>query len=246
MKDAPVILVVEDDAAIRRGLVDSLTYAGYVPHECERGDEVLPMTQEHAPDLVLLDVLLPGRDGFAVLEELRAVEPTIPIIMLTAKGAESDRVHGLHRGADDYIVKPFSQRELLARIEAVLRRSPERCAGVSAMSLDGRVVDFNRREIVFDDGLRAPLSEREAEILKYLCAHRGRAIDRTELLQRVWGLNPRGITTRTIDMHIARLREKLRDAGTSRPFIITVRSKGYMLSDAIDVGEKPQIHTDSS
>ncbi|MEE8458592.1 MAG: response regulator, partial [Phycisphaerales bacterium] len=120
------VLVVEDDTAIRRGLVDALTYAGYGVLDCDNGREAIEVALESTVDLVLLDVMLPQVDGFVVLQELRRAMPTLPIIMVTARGAEDDRLRGLGDGADDYVVKPFSAKELLARVEAVLRRSPQR------------------------------------------------------------------------------------------------------------------------
>ena len=119
------ILTVEDDAAIRRGIVDALRYSNYRVLECAEGIAAAKLAIESCIDLVLLDVMLPGRDGFTILEELRAAKPTLPVIMVTARGAENDRIRGLRHGADDYVVKPFSALELLARVEAVLRRSPE-------------------------------------------------------------------------------------------------------------------------
>jgi DNA-binding response OmpR family regulator len=149
------------------------------------------------------------------------------VILLTARAAEDDRVGGLAAGADDYVVKPFSVRELLARVEAVLRRSPERPRPVAVIACDGLVVDFARREIRHADGDRVELSEKEAELAAYLAAHAGRAISREELLRRVWRLDPRGVTTRTIDMHVMRLREKLRDDTTAPRRVLTVRGQGY-------------------
>lgn len=222
------VLVVEDDASIRRGLVDALQYAGYGVLQCDNGTAAATMALESAIDLVLLDVMLPGRDGFSILQELRQAKPTLPIIMVTARGAETDRVGGLSRGADDYVVKPFSALELLARVEAVLRRSPQRAENVQCLRIDGRVVHLQRREVVQDDGAAHQLSQREAAILQYLASNRDRAVDRGELLHHVWGLNPRGIETRTVDMHIARLREKLGD-----DIIQTVRGKGYMLAERV-------------
>lgn len=229
------ILVVEDDTAIRRGIVDSLTFGGYRTIECADGINAVDMATENSPDLVLLDVLLPGRSGFEILEELRRISPTLPIIMVTAKGAESDRVGGLSGGADDYVVKPFSPKELLARIEAVLRRSPGRAGDISKINANGLTIDLNRREVTDSDGEKKQLSEREAAIIRYLCVSAGKAVDRQELLHRVWGLNPRGITTRTVDMHIARLREKIGDGKGGRKIILTVRSKGYMIGDDVEV-----------
>ncbi len=224
------VLVVEDDRAIRRGVVDALKFAGYQTHEAGDGEAGLQGALAGGIDLVLLDVVMPKRDGFAVLDLLRQARPALPVILLTAKGAEEDRVRGLKAGADDYVVKPFSARELLARVEAVLRRSPDRPNLVGTLTLGPRTVDFARREVRFADGTRAELSERESEILHYLAANPGRAISRDELLARVWGLDPRGLQTRTVDMHIARLRERLRDALEHPEVIVTVRSKGYMLA----------------
>ena len=228
------ILVVEDDSAIRRGLVDALSFAGYSVTESRDGSDAVQLALEMPIDLVLLDVMLPGVDGFAILKQLRQAKPTLPVIMVTARGAEDDRVHGLRGGADDYVVKPFSAKELLARVEAVLRRSPERPGDVNTLRADGVTIDLQRREVVLADGTRRELSGRETSILRYLAASRQRAIDRDELLHRVWGLNPRGIHTRTVDMHIARLREKLADGCNSKQIILTVRSKGYMLADFVE------------
>jgi DNA-binding response OmpR family regulator len=231
----PAVLVIEDDAAIRRGLADALTFAGYEVLQCADGREAMALVVESEPDLVLLDVMLPGRDGFAILDELRIARPTLPVIMVTARGAEEDRVRGLKTGADDYVVKPFSAKELLARVEAVLRRSPERPGDVSALEIDGRTIDLQRREIASSGGPTRQLSEREANILRYLAVNRDRAVDRDELLHRVWGLNPKGIQTRTVDMHIARLRDKIEDDPAAPKIVLTVRGKGYKLAEAVNV-----------
>jgi DNA-binding response OmpR family regulator len=224
------IVVVEDDAAIRRGLVDALSYAGYATVEASDGASGLAAALGSDCDLLLLDLVLPGRDGLAVLREIRGVRSPLPVIVLTARGSEDDRVSGLGLGADDYVVKPFSVKELLARIEAVLRRAPARPAAVRTVAFEGGLADLERHEVRFDDGGRSDLSERERELLGYLAAHAGRAVSRDELLGRVWGLNPAGITTRTIDMHVARLREKLRDDPSRPRVVLTVRGEGYMLA----------------
>lgn len=230
------VLVVEDDTAIRRGLVDALAYAGYAVLDCDNGRKAIQVALESTIDLVLLDVMLPHVDGFGVLGELRRAMPTLPVIMVTARGAEEDRVRGLADGADDYVVKPFSAKELLARVEAVLRRSPQRASDVKTLQAGDRTMDLERRELRRPGADPRMLTEREAAILYYLAANRGRAIDRGELLRHVWGLNPRGIQTRTVDMHIARLREKLQDTAADA-VILTVRGKGYMLADAVEVVE---------
>lgn len=229
------ILIVEDDTAIRRGLVDALRFHGYGVREAADGEAGKAAAVTDGVDLVLLDLLMPRADGMAVLAEIRRSRPGLPVIIITARGEEHDRVRGLDGGADDYIVKPFSLDELLARVRAVLRRSPERPQAVRRLSIAGVTIDFERREVVRDDRTgREALSEREAAVLAYLAANRGRAIARDELLQRVWGLDPRGVQTRTIDMTIARLREALGDDPHDPRIVLTVRGKGYMLGAAAD------------
>ena len=219
------ILVVEDDPSIHRAIVETLQSGGYATISATNGPDGLETALRLEPDLVILDIMLPDMDGFEVLRELRRSKPALPVIMASAKGEETDRVSGLRGGADDYMVKPIGALELLARVEAVLRRSAERPRTVGTLELQARTIDLERREIVFADGSTREISEKECELLQYLAGSRGRTISRDEILQRVWGLDPRGVTTRTIDMHIARLRDKLGDASLIR----TVRGKGYML-----------------
>ena len=234
------ILVIEDDAAIRRGVVDALSFDGYGIFEAGDGETGLKHALQLDCDLVLLDMALPKLHGLEVLKEVRRVRPTLPVIILTAMGAEKDRVAGLKLGADDYVVKPFSVAELLARVEAVIRRSPERPSDLQEWSFPAGTADLERREIRYADGERAELSERESELLRYLVTNPGRAISRDEILQRVWRIDPSGISTRTIDMHVARLRDKLRDSGAEPTLLLTVRGKGYMLADGGDTrGGKP-------
>lgn len=224
------IVVVEDEAAIRRGVVDLLRASGYDVAQAADGSCGLQEAVRRGVDLVLLDLLLPKRDGLDVLSEIRKVRPTLPVIILTARGGEEDRVRGLKMGADDYVVKPFSARELLARVEAVLRRSVDRPLEVAGARLGHAVIDFERREVRWSDQQRAELSETEVALLSFLVAHHKRAVSREELLTRLWGIEPHGLETRTIDMHIARLRTKLRDpTGKTTPeAIVTVRACGYM------------------
>ena len=224
------ILVIEDDAAIRRGIVDALSFEGYTTRAAGRADEGRRLAVGADCDLILLDLVLPGGDGLDILRDVRQARPTLPVIVLTARGDESDRVRGLQLGADDYVVKPFSVRELLARVEAVLRRSPQRPTDVERIALPDGEIDLARREARFSDGRRAELSEREVELLRYLACHGGRAIAREEILAHVWRIPPEGVTTRTIDMHVARLREKLGDDSATPRVLLTVRGKGYMLA----------------
>lgn len=226
------VLTVEDDPAIRRGVVDALRFVGFNVLQAGHGDLGLEMAVRQSYDLLLLDLVLPGKSGLDILRAVRAVRPTQPVIVLTARGEEADRVEGLRAGADDYVVKPFSVKELLARVDAVLRRSPERPTDVGEVSLPCGAADFSRREIRYAGGERCELSEREVELLRYLVAHQGRAIAREEILANVWRISPQGVETRTIDMHIARLREKLRDDSAQPQVLLTVRGKGYMFAAA--------------
>jgi DNA-binding response OmpR family regulator len=233
------IVVVEDEPAIRGGIMAALSAAGYTPTETSDGEAGLTAARRNGVDLVLLDLMLPKLDGMSVLRKLRQTHPTLPVIILTARGAEDERVSGLKAGADDYIVKPFSARELIARVEAVMRRSPERPVKVARLNVGKGSADLERRELRRDDQ-RISLSETECSILCHLAENSGRAISRDELLTRVWGLSSGGVETRTIDMHVARLRAKLEEISgqEAAEFILTVRGKGYMLGDGVKPGGK--------
>ncbi len=227
---SPTVLIVEDDAAIRRGIVDALAFEGYITMEAGRGEQGLAMALGSGCDLVLLDLVLPERDGLEILKEVRSARPTLPVIILTARGAEDDRVAGLRLGADDYVVKPFSVKELLARVQAVLRRSPERPLDLTELAIPGGALDLEKRTVQLADGTSRELSERETDLVRYLASNPNRVITREELLSHVWRIDPRGISTRTVDMHIARLREKLGEA--AEELIRTVRGKGYVFEQA--------------
>lgn len=233
------IVVVEDEEAIRRGVVDTLRIAGYEAVEAADGEAGLTAARRAGVDLVLLDLLMPKKDGMEVLAELRRTSPSLPVIILTARGSEEDRVRGLRGGADDYVVKPFSAKELLARVDAVLRRSPERPAPVMRISDGTTTVDCGRREIVRGEE-RVALSDMEAGILQRLASHAGRFVSREELLSAVWGIRDGVVETRAIDMHVTRLRQKLAGDGATDPaeWIVTVRGKGYMLGPDLRVTEE--------
>ena len=233
------ILSIEDDAAIRRGIVDALKFAGYTVCEASDGANGARIAIEQSVDLVLLDLALPKLKGLDVLKKMRDAKPTLPVIILTAKGNEADRVSGLNAGADDYVVKPFSVNELFARVAAVLRRSPARPMDLEKVDWGKLQVDLPRRELIFEDGSRVELSELETVLLRYLIVNPGRAISRDELLVNVWRLTPEGLCTRTVDMQIARLREKLKDDSGEPKLIKTVRGMGYMLGN-LEIG-KPGI-----
>jgi DNA-binding response OmpR family regulator len=224
------VVVVEDEQPIRRGVCDALRASGYDVVEAADGAEGEAAAVRLGVDLVLLDLLLPKRDGLDVLAVVRKVRPTLPVIILTARGTEEDRVRGLKMGADDYVVKPFSARELLARVEAVLRRSAGRPDDLPAARFGRAAVDFRRREVRWPGHDRIELSETEASLLSFLVKERDRAVSREELLTRIWGVHGKGVETRTVDMHVARLRQKLTDpdGADAGEAIVTVRSQGYM------------------
>jgi DNA-binding response OmpR family regulator len=217
------ILVIEDDTAIREGVADALRFHGYEPLAEETFREGLAAALRSSYDLLLLDLALPGGDGLTLLGEVRLARPTLPVILVTARGREEDKVKGLELGADDYVVKPFGIKELLARVAAVLRRSAERPLDVSQARFAGGVADLAGRAVILDGGERRELTELEVAVLGYLARNAARVVSRDELLERVWRLPPNQVRTRTIDMAVARLREKL-GAGEA---IVTVRGKGY-------------------
>mgnify|MGYP000489138905 CR=1 FL=1 len=232
------VLVVEDDAAVRRGVADAFAAGGYEVLEAADGPRGLEKALSASPDIVLLDVMLPELDGFGVLARLRQQAPGLPVILLTARGAEEDRVRGLRTGADDYVTKPFSVLELIARVEAVLRRSAERAKTTdSRPTIAGRRFDLERRTATLADGTEVELTEREAELIAFLVANPDRAITREELLRYVWHIDPRGLETRTVDMLVARLRERLADDPAKPGVIATVRGKGYRLATAPEAGD---------
>ncbi|MEO0479000.1 MAG: response regulator transcription factor [Planctomycetota bacterium] len=236
-------LVVEDEPAIRQGLVDALEFQGHEVRSCEDGEEALKRALGEELDLVLLDLMLPNKSGLEVLQEIRRLRPTLPVILVTALGSEQDRIRGLELGADDYVVKPFSAGELLARVGAVLRRSAERPRDqITRFEIGGRTIDLERREVRGPEQQVVALSEKESDLLRYFCQNPGRTIERDELLRSVWGLDPDGVRrTRTIDMHIARLREKLGDRAESPWLIATVRGRGYQVQEPRPVTtEEPQ------
>ena len=219
------VLVVEDEASLRRGLCDVLAFRGYAPEAVERGDTGLEAALADAFDLVLLDVMLPGLDGFEICRRLRAERPQLPILMLTARGAEEDVLEGFRCGGDDYVTKPFSVSELLARVEALLRRSGRAAAPAGAFGFGPWQVD--PASLRASNGTHSvELTRRECMLLAVLARDAGRIVGRRQLLREVWGYaRPERIETRTIDMHVVKLRRKLGHDGTA--LIQTVRGEGY-------------------
>ncbi len=218
------ILVIDDEPEMVMGLRDNLSYEGYDVLTARDGQEGLDKAVKELPDLILLDIMMPRMSGWDVCRELRKRGVHIPIIMLTARGQEVDTVLGLELGADDYVTKPFSVRELLARVRAVLRRPGLRSA-IETYSFGSVRIDFKRRA-AFKGKREVKLTRKEFEIMRYFIEHRGEALSREQMLDEIWGYE-RFPTTRTVDNHILRLRQKLEDDPEHPRFILTVHGSGY-------------------
>jgi two-component system, OmpR family, alkaline phosphatase synthesis response regulator PhoP len=219
------ILLVEDEPGLVLTLRDRLTREGYSVDTTSDGESGLERAAGEAFDLVLLDVMLPRLGGFDVLKELRKRSVDTPVIMLTARGQVVDKVVGLKLGADDYVTKPFEMMELLARIEAKLRRAPLTPHPSEGFQFDGVRVDFRRAEVT-REGEPIDLSAREFQLLKYFVEHRGATLTREELLNEVWGYNSMP-STRTVDVHVAWLRQKIEPNPRHPQYILTVHGMGY-------------------
>ncbi len=230
------ILVAEDDRNILTGLVDTLESEGYEAMPASDGEEALALFTNNDFDLVLLDIMMPGKSGYDVCREIRSADADIPIIMLTAKGEEIDKVVGLQLGADDYITKPFGVHELLARIAAVLRRSRQNTAGVKKEETIPDIFEFGDTKIdarsfkVLKGKETIDLSEREIRLLQYFFLHPNEVLSRDQLLNEVWGIDYYG-TTRTLDQHIAQLRKKIEHDPSKPRLIKTVHRVGYRYDD---------------
>lgn len=223
------ILVIEDESNMLKGLQDNLEFEGYEVDVTENGQVGLEKIRHNIYDLILLDVMLPQISGFDICKTIRKEGNQTPIILLTARGEELDKVRGLEMGADDYITKPFSLRELMARIKAVLRRSDNKPSNdVSNECTVGRL-HVNFRTYAADvEGTDVKMSAKEIEILKYLCTHRNEAVDRFDLMNTVWGINNE-ITTRTVDNFILKLRQKIETDPNHPKLILTIHGVGYKL-----------------
>ena len=224
--DETEIMVVEDDETIAMGIVAALRLAGWAVVHFERGEDALARVAERLPDVVILDIMLPGIDGLAVLEQLKAEHPEVPVIMLTARSTEEDRVEGLESGADDYVTKPFSPRELIARVKARLRAVQTRGALPDLVDVGGVGLDLRRRILIGRDGTEERLTTHEAGVLAYLIRHQGRDVTREELLENVWGYSP-NMQTRTVDNQILKLRKKVEPNPPNPRYILTVHGVGY-------------------
>jgi len=227
----PKILLIEDDPHIRLGLEEVLKSESFEVASCGRGDDALKAVGEHRPALIVLDVMLPGLSGFDVCKLLRSKKITTPILMLTAKGQEIDKVVGLELGADDYVTKPFGVRELLARIQALLRRAPagpdsassEEPFQIGGATIDPKTFQLKRGRVTEE------LTARELKLLQLFRSHPGEVLSRDRLLNEAWGYNYFG-TTRTLDQVVVQLRRKLGDNPGDPRFLVTVHGVGYKLA----------------
>jgi len=219
------ILVVEDDPAILRGLADSLRRESYEVLTAADGESAWRLVGQKNPDLVILDLMLPKMSGYEVCRKMRGEGLNTPILMLTARGEEGDRVLGLDLGADDYVAKPFSLRELLARVRALLRRAQPARAVLDQLRVNDVVIDFRSYE-AHKGGLPLEMTRREFQLLRGLASRPGEVITRSELLDQVWGLESYP-TTRTVDNHVAGLRAKLEQDPAQPRHLLTVRGVGY-------------------
>ena len=224
-----MIYCVEDERNIRELLVYTLSGSGYEAKGVANGKELKKALKEEIPDLILLDIMLPGEDGYAVLEYLKGRPDTqdIPVIMVTAKEAEYDKVRGLEGGADDFITKPFGMMEFLARVKAVLRRTKKQ-EQPKEYHYKGLTVDMKSRK-VWENGRSVDLTLKEFELLRYLLENHGTVLSREKILEKIWGYEIYG-ETRTVDVHIRTLRQKLGEAGA---MIETVRGVGYRIGEEI-------------
>jgi DNA-binding response OmpR family regulator len=225
MRDMRKVLIVEDDQAMAVALRDGFTYEGYTVEVARDGSTGLRLASEKGLDLVILDVMLPRMSGLDVCRQLRSNGNNTPIIMLTARGQEIDKVLGLKTGADDYVTKPFSFLELMARVEAVLRRVAKPTEAIERIQFGDVELCFKNFE-AHKAGRPVELSPREFKIMKYFIEHRGEVVSRDQLLDAVWGYDCLPLT-RTVDMHIAKLRQKIEDTPGDPRHIITVHRVGY-------------------
>lgn len=224
------ILIIEDDISILNGLKDVLIFKSYDVLTATDGESGYEMAVEKSPDLIILDIMLPKMDGFTLCKKLRDTGDITPVLMLTARGEEPDKVHGLDLGADDYVTKPFSLPELLARVRALLRRRPgEETEKVSpdSIQLGNIFLDFKKYKAL-KDGLPLNLTPKEFGVLRFLATRTGDVVTRDELLDEVWGYD-KYPTTRTVDNHLAQLRSKIEENPTNPQYLITVHGVGYKL-----------------
>lgn len=221
------ILIVEDDPAILNGLLDVLVFNGYDPEGVEDGEQGLKKALAEKYDLIVLDLMLPSLDGISICKKVRLEKPLQPIIIMTAKGSEDDIITGFKAGADDYISKPFSLRELMVRVEAVLRRSGK---NPGDEEIDVLNIHFDGRNLTATSGDKSvELTRREMDIISHLYRNKDRIVSKKELLKDVWDYSDTDIETRTVDIHILKLRKKIASLIGEVPAIQTIRGEGYRL-----------------
>jgi two-component system, OmpR family, alkaline phosphatase synthesis response regulator PhoP len=220
------VLFVEDEEALRMTVGDRLRNEGYAVECAANGEEGFDKATQLPFDLIILDVMLPKKSGFVVCQDIRKAGLITPILILTARGQTSDKVNGLKIGADDYVTKPFNMQELMARVEALLRRAPIRPAAQAIASDFGSIHVDLVGTAATRDGKVVNLSAREFQLLRYFIEHRGATLSRDELLKQVWGYSA-NMYTRTVDVHVASLRQKLEDDPKQPQFILTVQGLGY-------------------
>jgi len=225
----PKILIVEDEPDMVMGLRDNFEFEGYEVITASDGQSGLERAREHKPDLLLLDIMLPKISGLEVCKTLRGEGFEMPILMLTARGQEIDKVVGLELGADDYVTKPFSIREVLARVRAILRRTEGKAKRLAKYRFGEVDLDFETYRAT-RGGQALELSPREFELLRYLIERKGETVTRDQLLQDVWGYEDYP-STRTVDTHIAKLRAKIGDSGSEPRFVLTIHGSGYKFVD---------------
>ena len=222
------ILVIEDEVAVARGVQDALSFNGFTVEVADSGTNGYAAAKENGFDLIILDLMLPGMQGFDVLTKLRKRGVHTPVMILTARGHEADRVMGLDLGADDYVVKPFSVKELVARVHAHLRRRSTEAGTTMRVTLGNAEFDFQARQ-AFQDGRAVPVLPKELDLARFLLENPGRVVTRDELLLKVWEYPVSGLQTRTVDNYVMKLRQKVEPDPARPKYILTVRGKGYRL-----------------
>jgi DNA-binding response OmpR family regulator len=224
------ILIIEDEQGILMSLKDEFELQGYVVHTAEEGERGLKLARERKPDLIILDIMLPVLDGYEVCKKLRMEGNTTPIIMLTVKDKELDKVLGLELGADDYVTKPFSFPELTARVKAIFRRTEERVKDITRYSFGNIELDFEKYEAKIG-GEKLDLTTLEFHMLRFFIQNKGKVISRDSFLDRIWGEDNVSVSFRTVDSHIANIRKKIEDDPANPKHILSIRSVGYKFVD---------------
>ncbi|MFW6140823.1 MAG: response regulator transcription factor [Acidobacteriota bacterium] len=224
------VLIVEDDIGILESLKDEFESYGWTVFSAQDGEKGLTLARKKNPELIILDLMLPVKDGYEVCRELRNEGNKTPIIMLTAKDQELDKVLGLELGADDYVTKPFSLRELMARVKAISRRTSDRKKELDRYVFDEIELDFKKYEAI-KKGKKLKLTPLQFQLLKLLIQHKGEVLTRNELLDEIWGKNNVWISHRTIDSHVANIRRKVEDDPTNPKHILSIRGVGYKFVD---------------